>query len=527
MGIGDILKGTLDLVFENVFGRLAHWTAEPFVKWFNEEVSLHSIDLSMFESESVKKSVSILKEECSTSPVTASDLANVIMNTVRGESARQQFTAITDLQLADLPDIMQKTFEFMRVNSELSLLGSVMGIIGSLVPTLRIGEVGNELRRFLDYSGTTSTAAFLHGELLKNTLAIKLEQKAKNLMKLELIPIPTAIILYFRGKMPLEELHIIGNKQGFTSGQIDLMIEREVFYPSAQDFISFGVREVFNEAVVNKYGYDRDFPKDILPHAKKCGIREDQLKWYWRAHWILPSPRQGYEMLRRGEIDREELSELLRISDMAPGWIEKMINIAYKPIGRIDLRRLYRERLIDNEGFAKGMQALGYSPENAELMRRWTEIDIMGKERDLTFSMILTGVKLGKITREKAIKELIGLRYDEEESKTILDLEIAKQQNKDIREDLAVVRYRYAKGLITTGDMREIIQAMSLPEKRITREIYKAVRQREKKAKLPSKSDLVRWAKAGMLNKNDFQFKMNTLGYTDEDIEMYIRETFD
>src|SRR5439155_13478403 len=91
--------------------------------------------------------------------------------------------------------------------------------------------------------------------------------------------------------------------------------------PGPSDLIRFAVREGFTPAIVTLYRYNDDFPVEIIPWMQKQGFTGDvgiprppgidsqgrplppgNATWadlHWWAHWELPSPTQGYEMVHR------------------------------------------------------------------------------------------------------------------------------------------------------------------------------------------------------------------------------------
>ncbi|GAI76698.1 unnamed protein product, partial [marine sediment metagenome] len=101
--------------------------------------------------------------------------------------------------------------------------------------------------------------------------------------------------------------------------------------PPVADIITMAVREAFTPAIAERFGQYQDFPPDFAKYAAMKGLDEDWAKRYWAAHWNLPSPQQGFQMLHRGVIDEGELDMLMRAQDIMPFWRDKLIQIAYRP----------------------------------------------------------------------------------------------------------------------------------------------------------------------------------------------------
>lgn len=170
--------------------------------------------------------------------------------------------------------------------------------------------------------------------------------------------------LWRLGKISLEERNKRLKSLGFQEEDFKLLEELTLVYPSADDIIRFAVREVFNEEVVRKYGYDSDIPKEYLDWARKLGLSEEFAKMYWRAHWEIPSPSQAIELLSRGIIDPEDFDTVLKIHDIAPWWRPRMLALAFDPYTRVDIRRMYELGLLSDEDLIKAAKAVGYATED-------------------------------------------------------------------------------------------------------------------------------------------------------------------
>ncbi|GAJ12939.1 unnamed protein product, partial [marine sediment metagenome] len=142
--------------------------------------------------------------------------------------------------------------------------------------------------------------------------------------------------------------------------------------PPVADIITMAVREAFTPAIAEKFGQYQDFPADLEKYAAQKGLSEEWAKRYWAAHWALPSPQQGFEMLHRGVINSPELDMLLRASDVMPFWRDRLTAIAYRTLTRVDVRRMYKEGVLDEREVYEAYQDHGYSDENAARMAEFT-----------------------------------------------------------------------------------------------------------------------------------------------------------
>jgi len=316
-------------------------------------------------------------------------------------------------------------------------------------------------------------------------------------------------------------------REGFDEEEIKAIKEAMLYYPSPTDFIRFATRDVFREDIVEKYGYDSEWDKvekGIKEYVEKAGINLDVLKWYWRAHWVLPSPQMAYEMLHRGIITQDDIRELLRISDYAPNWIEKLIAISYSPITRVDLRRLYQIGVIDEERLLKGYKDLGYNEEDAKLMVEWTKLEYSQKDKDLTRTEILRNYRIGQCTREEAKNMLMDLGYDDTEADWILLYEDYKLSVEEIEAEAETIVYELSEGNISYEEAISKLGELNMPERVKLRYLNKAKREVRKTTKRPSTDDLKRWFKMGIIDEKTFKEEMSKNKWNTKYIDNFIKE---
>ena len=353
---------------------------------------------------------------------------------------------------------------------------------------------------------------------------MKVKQEAYKALPTALLDPRTLVTLWYKDMIGHDEYIDQFKRQGFSRKNIDFLEKDFLFYPNPQDFIRFAVRETFKPKVVADYGYDMDFPTEMLPYANRAGMSEEWLKHYWRAHWEIPSPRQGYEMLHRGVIDKGGLETLLKIGDFAPGWVQPLIDISYSPITRVDLRRLYRDGTIDEERVLRGYSDLGYSDENAELMTDWTVQDCSVDERELTKAEVLKSFRIGDTSKEQAMKFLVKIGYTAENAEFVIAYEEYRLAEEDRKEEIETIIAELIEGKYTVEEVRGKLKSMDISTRQSNQLIQKAERVIRKRFVIPSKSDCMKWFKEGIIDEKMFQQKMRALYYVDDDIERYKKE---
>lgn len=310
----------------------------------------------------------------------------------------------------------------------------------------------------------------------------------------KLIAADDVIRAYRRGLIPEEEFYERMYKLGFSREDADILFNVSLYYPGPNDWIRFAVREVFNSLVVEKYGYDEEFPEDIVEPALKAGVTEEILRYYWRAHWELPSPTQGYEMLHRLHPDvlrilgdkyvsmglassREEaisklgtdldtLRELLKVADYPRYWRDRLIAISYNPLTRVDLRRIYAMGLISREELIARLREIGYSPQDAELMAEFydeykTDLD------KLEFDVHVDGFLEGLVSEADFRAYFEAKGWSSDKITRLIELLRAQEtiawHKKTESRILSLAQSLLAQGELSEDDFMDILIAYGIP----------------------------------------------------------------
>lgn len=336
--------------------------------------------------------------------------------------------------------------------------------------------------------------------------------------------VETTIALYRRGVIDANMLKTFLRANGIPDHLHELVIRATEAFPSAADIVRFAVREVFTPHVAEKFGLYEDMPKEYLEYAKKAGLSEEFAKWYWAAHWELPSITMAFEMFHRKIITREELELLLRAQDVMPYWRDKLIQLSYVLPTRVDVRRMYEIGTITKEQLKEYYEKMGYSPEDAERLTEWTVIEYNREDRTLTVKQILELYEMGEFTREEAKERLRRLGYPEEDAEfklTLYEHEIAMKQAK---EQLALLEQEYLNGLKTYEEVMDTASRLPLSPTTIRLFLTRLVRKRRANTKLPPLETIKRWVKLQIIDLNRYKKYLEQLGYGEEEIRYFLAE---
>lgn len=372
--------------------------------------------------------------------------------------------------------------------------------------------------------------AFWYGRLSERETLRQLEElgfsreSAELLLETSYSPLSVSeyIALWLRGEINERELEWNLRHHGLAPADVEYLKRLAFFIPPVNDLIRMAVRECFTPEIASKFGQYEDFPEKFAEIAEKHGVSREWAEAYWAAHWDLPSATMGFEMLHRGIITEDELKMLLRALDIMPYWRDKLIQLSYYPLTRVDVRRMYQMGILNRDQVKKAYKDLGYNEENAEYLTRFTEALAHEDEKELTKTEILSGFRNRMISREEAKEMLRSLAYSEESAELLLSLEEYKREAEFRRKRIEIIRQRYLRGLISENEMRLELTALALPADEI--EYYYEVWQSERAAKAETLtvSDLRKAYSRGIISRDNFVERLHRLGYKDDDINIIL-----
>jgi len=365
------------------------------------------------------------------------------------------------------------------------------------------------------------------GELRTHLRELGFNDRAIDIMitaRKNLLSVGEIQALYNRGEITAEEAKRRFGKLGFSPEQQEELLKLAGYIPSVADFIRMAVREVFTPEVAEKYGLFEDYPEELDKYARMAGLDPQYAKYYWAAHWELPSFTQGIEMFHRGIITYDELVILLRALDVMPYWRDKLIKLAETPFTRVDVRRMYQLGVLNFDEMVRAYMDLGYSREKAEKLAEFTVKDATEEERNLSKTEVTTLYRSGTITREEAHELLKVLGYAEEHIEFILGIEDYRKGKERIDRIKSTVKKRYVRGFIDRNDALIELSREGIPTREIEEMIADWDIEREEKAGLPTKTELSRFYKKGIITEEEYRDMMRRLGYAEEIINWYVED---
>lgn len=223
------------------------------------------------------------------------------------------------------------------------------------------------------------------------------------------------------------------NQRGYAETERTLLKQLAFFVPPPSDLIRMSLKDVWNKEIVDTFGLNEDLPDEFIKYARQQGISEFWAIKYWNMAWDYPSNTQGFDMYQRGIINFDELKLLLKTNDVPPFWRERMLKLAYNPLTRVDVRRMYQLGVLSEDQITRAYLDIGYSPDNAAHLTEFTkryvaeaEANNQSKVKELSRAQIEQAFLGGLFTKQEALDALTHLNYRKEDAELMLQLAIVR-----------------------------------------------------------------------------------------------------
>lgn len=318
-----------------------------------------------------------------------------------------------------------------------------------------------------------------------------------------------------------QELKKIGIHPNYT----DIYKTLAYQIPPVADIITMAVREAFTPEIAAKFGQYQDFPPDLEKFAGQKGLSKEWAMRYWAAHWALPSPQQGFEMLHRGVIDTTELDMLLRAQDVMPFWRDRLTAIAYRPLTRVDVRRMYKQGVLNEREVFESYQDAGYDDKNAERMAEFTVRQTLSSLSKFSSSDIVKAFSNRMINKDTALSLLRDIDIRPEDANYIISTAEYKRQWAFTDDQIAGIRNLYKKRIYDENQGRDKLAKLNLPAEQIDvlmqQWFYDKVDELDATW---STAQTLRFLKRNLISSERAKRELNLNGFTDERIDIYLRD---
>lgn len=343
---------------------------------------------------------------------------------------------------------------------------------------------------------------------------------------------PEALLLalWRRGDMQETDLDKEFSARGWDPENIASFKDASELRPAIQDIIRMAVREAFTPEIIEDFQLDAELPDRFLEEAEKLGMPREFAERFWFAHWVLPSLGDAFEMfhrLRDPNSDTffgiDDLRTLVKTQDISPFFRDRLIEIAFRPLTRVDVRRMFRDGTLNREQVKSSYLDIGYNDTNAELMTDWTVKRARQSQKDLTRTNIIKGYKRKMFTQAEALAGLERIGYDADEAGffvAMADFELAEMLQDQV---LDTVEFRFVEGIITQTQVYDEIGALNLPAPQVEELLVEWNLKRQRKARLPTRAEIEDLYRRGIVPAEEVTDLMVAKRYPARVIEWYVQ----
>ena len=238
------------------------------------------------------------------------------------------------------------------------------------------------------------------------------------------LDVNTVMKLWLRNKELYEPVMKDLADQGLDPARISFLKELTNWIPTADEQTHWLAREVYEPNMVERYGLNDELPNYGETDFSKVGVTPEQMSNKWKAHWEHASYMQIREMLRRGVLnldktmpspptteagwearDKEGIQAMFdwyRLVEIPPFWRDRLTEMAFEVPTRVDVRRFWDMRTIDEERLRSIYHAQGYHGKDLDDYILWTKVYV-------AFPDLIARYKNGWIAEETVKSELAAL----------------------------------------------------------------------------------------------------------------------
>lgn len=334
---------------------------------------------------------------------------------------------------------------------------------------------------------------------------------------------PESMLLpgYWRGLVSDNEVNDKLTKMGYTPQDIQLWKDLSERIPSPAELVSIAVREGFDDAVARQFGYDEAYPGEAAEAAEKGGLPQEWFRRLWRAHWRLPSVTQGFEMFHRGILSRQELELLLRAADIPSFWRSRLIQLSYRVVTRVDVRRMYQLNVFSEQEVYNRYVDYGYSPQDAEALTEWTVKEYAEEQRQLTKTDVLRMYRDSILTEDEAIGYLESLGFGFAEIGLLLTREDLQKVEEYEREIIANVKAGFISGAFDDTDVHQQLGQINPPAHFIEDRLSLWRLEKARRVIRPTVTQLRDMWLVEIITDHDLEVQLTGRGYTEQYIDWY------
>lgn len=291
--------------------------------------------------------------------------------------------------------------------------------------------------------------------------------------------------------------------------------------PPLGDIATMMAKEAFEPNMVAMMGLHLELPGQFVKYAGQHGLSEEWAEHYWAAHWQQPGLEMMFDAFHRRIVNEDFLKQFMKVVEIPPYLRDILLQVAYMPLTRVDIRRMYSDGILDVEEVYSAYLDHGYSPLNARLMTEWTIRYAEPNEKELSRSQIVSLYIDGQVSRADALLMLVKIGYPTHRAELLM-VYAEYDEIKDLQtEQLKNVEQLYKGNWIDAAKARSEMSNLEVGPERISILIQKWNIPKAVATKAPSKTDLDKFVRNEIIDEGIYRNEMSRAGYSVKYIDWF------
>jgi len=208
--------------------------------------------------------------------------------------------------------------------------------------------------------------------------------------------------IWLRDKPKWEKYFDDLKHQGWTDDRIEVVKELAKIIPPLADMVRFADYSAFDPEVIARWREFYDAPGWIREPFELLGVTGEWANRYWFSHWVQPGRFELSELHRRDLISDDDVKLAYRTMGYSPYWQEHLLKLVKAVPTRVDVRRWWDMRTIDEARLREIYHAQGYYDKDLDDYVLWTKVYV-------AFPDLIARFKSGWITEADVRSELTTL----------------------------------------------------------------------------------------------------------------------
>lgn len=283
----------------------------------------------------------------------------------------------------------------------------------------------------------------------------------------EVPKVPDLIVLANRKIITPEQFTQGLRNVGITDAQVqDWFTQLRNEIPSPSELLHWLTRNAFDADYVKDFdllnGFEERFVPALSAEFEAWGWAKKYQKLAYAAHWQLPANGEQRELIWRNRpgvvpdnivYTAEMFAKALREKDVAPFYIDRLLNTIYKPIPLRQLRQLYNFGTITTEQAKDALLAQGFNDATAgEIvgsLEQQKKLALAQLGHGYTVQELQTLLSDGHFTEDEYRARMQGYGFDELTINQGIDKVKTAWKHKLSLQVVAKIRKSYFDGLLS------------------------------------------------------------------------------